>query len=171
VTLDLEAACIHEDRRGLKLTGQLGKVMQESAEIAYSYIVANLQRYGAAQDAFDKVFVHLHVPEGAVPKDGPSAGISMATALLSLALDKVPAAMAMTGELTLTGEVLPIGGEREKLLAAKRLGINEVILPLANQVDVEELPASIVEGLHIHYAKHFDDVAKLMFAIRPRRKR
>ncbi|MDQ6986973.1 MAG: endopeptidase La [Mariprofundaceae bacterium] len=171
VTLDLEAACIHEDRRGLKLTGQLGKVMQESAEIAYSYIAANLQRYGAPVDAFDKVFVHLHVPEGAVPKDGPSAGISMATALLSLALQKAPAAKAMTGELTLTGEVLAIGGEREKLLAAKRLGISEVILPAANQVDVEELPASVIEGLNIHYAKHFDDVAKLMFAIRPRRKR
>ncbi|MDX8391130.1 MAG: endopeptidase La [Mariprofundaceae bacterium] len=170
VTLDLEVACVHEDRRGLKLTGQLGKVMQESAEIAYSYITANLPRFGAPKDFFAKVFVHLHVPEGAVPKDGPSAGISMATALLSLALNKAPAAMALTGELTLTGEVLPIGGEREKLLAAKRLGINEVILPLGNRVDVEDLPKSVVEGLTIHYARHFDDVAKLMFSIRPRRK-
>jgi len=169
VTLDLEAACVHEDRRGLKLTGQLGKVMQESAEIAYSYITAKLKRYGADPAFFDKAFVHLHVPEGAVPKDGPSAGISMATVLLSLALGKAPANMAMTGELTLTGEVLPIGGEREKLLAAKRLGINEVILPFANKMDVEELPDSVVEGLSIHYAKHFDEVAKLMFGIRPRR--
>ncbi len=170
VILDLEATCVHQDRRGLKLTGQLGKVMQESAEIAYSYITSRLPRYGAAADFFDKAFVHLHVPEGAVPKDGPSAGITMATALLSLALDKAPAAMAMTGEMTLTGEVLPIGGEREKLLAAKRLGIYELILPAANQVDVEELPESIVEGLTIHYARHFDDVAKLVFGIRPRRK-
>jgi len=169
VTLDLEVACVHEDRRGLKLTGQLGKVMQESAEIAYSYVTARLERYGAAADFFDKAFVHLHVPEGAVPKDGPSAGICMATALLSLALGKAPAAMAMTGELTLTGEVLAIGGEREKLLAAKRLGINEVILPLANKIDVGELPASVIEGLSIHYVRHFDEVAKLMFGIRPRR--
>jgi len=169
VTLDLEAASVHEDRRGLKLTGQLGKVMQESAEIAYSYITAKLKRYGADPTFFDKAFVHLHVPEGAVPKDGPSAGISMATVLLSLALGKAPADMAMTGELTLTGEVLPIGGEREKLLAAKRLGIKEVILPLANKMDVEELPASVVEGLSIYYVKHFDEVAKLMFGIRPRR--
>jgi len=170
VTLDLEATCVHQDRRGLKLTGQLGKVMQESAEIAYSYVTSSLPRYGAAADFFDKAFVHVHVPEGAVPKDGPSAGITIATALLSLALDKAPAAIAMTGEMTLTGEVLPIGGEREKLLAAKRLGIYELILPAANQVDVEELPDSVVEGLTIHYARHFDDVAKLMFGIRPRRK-
>jgi ATP-dependent Lon protease len=160
---------VHEDRRGLKLTGQLGKVMQESAEIAYSYITAKLQRYGASPTFFDKAFVHLHVPEGAVPKDGPSAGISMATVLLSLALNKAPADMAMTGELTLTGEVLAIGGEREKLLAAKRLGIKEVILPQANKTDVEELPASVLEGLSIHYVKHFDDVARLMFGIRPKR--
>ena len=171
VTLDLEAARVHEDRRGLKLTGQLGKVMQESAEIAYSYITAHLKRYGATPEYFDKAFVHLHVPEGAVPKDGPSAGISMATALLSLALGKAPKAMAMTGELTLTGEVLPIGGEREKLLAAKRLGINEVILPEGNRVDVEELSAKVVEGVRIHYVKHFDEVVALMFGIRPKLKR
>jgi len=169
VTLDLEAARVHEDRRGLKLTGQLGKVMQESAEITYSYITARLTRYGAPADFFEKAFVHLHVPEGAVPKDGPSAGISMATVLLSLALGKAPAAMAMTGELTLTGEVLAIGGEREKLLAAKRLGIKEVILPAANQVDVEELAPSIIEGVTVHYVKHFDEVAKLMFGIRSQR--
>jgi len=168
VTLDLEAARVYEDRRGLKLTGQLGKVMQESAEIAYSYITAHLSRYGAPAAYFDKAFVHLHVPEGAVPKDGPSAGISMATVLLSLALNKAPAGMAMTGELTLTGEVLPIGGEREKLLAAKRLGISEVILPYGNRVDVEELAESVVEGVTIHFVKHFDEVARLMFDISPK---
>ncbi len=92
----------------------------------------------------------------------------MATALLSLALDQVPAAMAMTGELTLTGEVLPIGGVREKLLAAKRLGIGEVILPKANEVDVGELPTSVAEGLVLHYASHFKDVARLMFGVRMR---
>jgi ATP-dependent Lon protease len=164
-TLTLEATVAHRDNRGMKITGQLGKVMQESAEIAYSYITSNLDRFGADAAFFDKAFVHLHVPEGAVPKDGPSAGITMATALLSLALDRAPAAMAMTGELTLTGEVLPIGGVREKLLAAKRLGIGEVILPKANEVDVGELPKSVPDGLQLHYAEHFKDVARLMFGI------
>ena len=167
-TLTLEATVAHRDSRGLKLTGQLGKVMQESADIAYSYVSSNLGRFGGDAGFFDKAFVHMHVPEGAVPKDGPSAGITMATALLSLALDQVPAAMAMTGELTLTGEVLPIGGVREKLLAAKRLGIGEVILPKANEVDVGELPKSVAEGLVLHYASHFKDVARLMFGIRMR---
>ncbi len=165
-TLTLEATTVHHDRRGMKITGQLGKVMQESSEIAYSYITANLARFGADEHFFDKAFVHIHVPEGAVPKDGPSAGCAMATALLSLALGKAPARLAMTGELTLTGDVLPIGGEREKLLAAKRLGITEVILPAANEVDVDELPESVREGLTIHYAKHFSDVARIMFGIR-----
>ncbi|MDX8395836.1 MAG: endopeptidase La, partial [Mariprofundaceae bacterium] len=104
-TLTLEAAILHEDRRGLKITCQLGTVMQESAEIAYSYIAANLGRFGADKTFYDKAMVHLHVPEGAVPKDGPSAGVTIATSLLSLALNKIPAAMAMTGEMTLTGEV------------------------------------------------------------------
>ncbi len=165
-TLTLEATVIHRDRRGMKITGQLGKVMQESSEIAYSYITANLARFGADEAFYDKAFVHMHVPEGAVPKDGPSAGIAMATALLSLALDQAPARIAMTGEMTLTGDVLPIGGEREKLLAARRLGISEVILPAANEVDVDELPDSVCEGLTIHYAGHFRDVARLMFGIR-----
>jgi len=168
VTLMLEATVTHHDRRGLKLTGQLGKVMQESAEIAYSYITANLASFGAPADFFDKTFVHLHVPEGAVPKDGPSAGITMATALLSLALNKVPEPCAMTGEMTLTGDVLPIGGEREKLLAAKRLGISEVILPAANQVDVEELPESVPQDIGIHYVSHFNDVVRLLFGLRVR---
>ncbi len=167
-TLTLEATVAHRDRRGLKLTGQLGKVMQESAEIAYSYVTANLPRFGAPPDFFDKAFVHLHVPEGAVPKDGPSAGITMATALLSLALNAPPAAMAMTGELTLTGEVLAIGGVREKLLAAKRLGVFDVVLPVANEADIDELPKTVTEGLNIHYVKHFEEAAKLLFGIRLR---
>ena len=165
-TLTLEATVAHRDQRGLKITGQLGKVMQESAEIAYSYVTANLGRFGADETFYDKTFIHLHVPEGAVKKDGPSAGAAIATALLSLALGRAPARIAMTGELTLIGDVLPIGGEREKLLAAKRLGIKEVILPAANEVDVNELPKSVCEGMTIHYAKHFRDVAKLMFGIR-----
>jgi ATP-dependent Lon protease len=167
-TLSLEAAVIHSDERGLKLTGQLGKVMQESAEIALSFVAANLDRYGAPKDFYEKQYVHLHVPEGAVPKDGPSAGVTMATVLLSLALGKAPQPVAMTGELTLTGEVLPIGGVREKLLAAKRLGIEVVILPHGNEADVAELPESVTEGLTLHYAKTFDDVARHAFHIRVR---
>ncbi len=170
-TLTLEVAIAHQDRRGMKVTGQLGKVMQESAELAYSYISSNLSRFGAPVDFFDKAFLHLHVPEGAVKKDGPSAGITIATALLSLALNKTPKAVAMTGEMTLTGDVLAIGGVREKLLAAKRLGVHEVVLPKVNRLDVEELPDSVAEGLTIHYASHFEDVAKLMFAIRLRPKK
>ncbi len=169
-TLTLEAAVVHTDERGLKLTGQLGKVMQESAEIALSYVSANLGRFGGDKDFYEKRYVHLHVPEGAVPKDGPSAGVTMATVLLSLALGRAPAPVAMTGELTLTGEVLPIGGVREKLLAAKRLGVTEVILPQGNENDVDELPATVTEGLTIHYAKNFDDVARQAFGVRPRRK-
>ncbi len=165
-TLTLEATIVHRDRRGMKITGQVGKVMQESSEIAYSYITSNLARFDADEHFFDKAFVHMHVPEGAVPKDGPSAGCAMATTLLSLALDQAPARLAMTGELTLTGDVLAIGGEREKLLAAKRLGISEVIIPAANEVDVDELPESVCEGLTIHYARHFRDVARIMFGIR-----
>ncbi len=167
-SLTLEASVVHQDRRGFKLTGQLGKVMQESAEIALSFISSNLGHYGVNVGFFDKAFVHLHVPEGAVPKDGPSAGITMATVLLSLALKKAPVSVAMTGEMTLTGEVLPIGGVREKLLAAKRLGLSEVILPSDNDSDVDELPAKISEGLTIHYAKHYNDVARIMFGLRIR---
>jgi ATP-dependent Lon protease len=165
-TLSLEAAVVHSDERGLKLTGQLGKVMQESAEIALSFVSANLDRYGGPKDFYEKRSVHLHVPEGAVPKDGPSAGVTMATVLLSLALNRAPEPLAMTGELTLTGEVLPIGGVREKLLAAKRLGIHDVVLPHGNEADVAELPTSVAEGLAIHYAKTFDDVARHAFRIR-----
>jgi ATP-dependent Lon protease len=165
-TLTLEATVAHHDQRGIKITGQLGKVMQESADIAYSYVISNLKCFGAPTDFFDKAFVHLHVPEGAVKKDGPSAGAALATALLSLALGRAPERLAMTGELTLTGDVLAIGGEREKLLAAKRLGITEVILPAANEVDVDELPESVCEGMTIHYVKHYKDVCRLMFGIR-----
>ncbi|MDH5527912.1 MAG: endopeptidase La [Nitrospirota bacterium] len=168
-SLTLEAVAVHTDERGLKLTGQLGKVMQESAEIALSYVSAHAADFGADPDFFEKRFIHLHVPEGAVPKDGPSAGITMATALLSLALNKAPDPLAMTGEMTLTGEVLPIGGVREKLLAAKRLNIDRVILPAANAVDVEELPTSVTEGLKLHYVEHFPDVVRLVFHRRARR--
>lgn len=163
-TLNVEASLIHTKNRGFKLTGRLGEVMQESANIAYSYISAHLQEYQADAQFFDEAFVHLHVPEGATPKDGPSAGITMATALLSLARgEPVARALAMTGELTLTGQVLPVGGIREKLIAARRVGIGEILLPEGNRGDFEELPEHIREGLNIHFVAHFRHVIERVF--------
>jgi ATP-dependent Lon protease len=164
-TLSLEAARVHGKQRGFKLTGQLGDVMKESAEIAYSFIASRTEEFGIAADYFDRAFIHLHVPEGATPKDGPSAGITMATALLSLAGNKrIRRPLAMTGELTLTGLVLPIGGVREKLIAARRAKIMEVILPEDNRRDVEELPKHIVEGMKIHFAERYEQVAEIIFS-------
>lgn len=163
-TLPIEATQVHALKRDLKLTGQLGKVMIESAQIAHSFVTTNSERYGVKDDWFMNHGLHLHVPEGATPKDGPSAGISMTSALLSLALQKtIKKSFAMTGEITLTGEVLPVGGVREKLIAARRIGVKEIILPEGNKRDVSELPKHIVEGLNIHHAGHYDDVFKLLF--------
>ncbi|AJQ95991.1 endopeptidase La [Gynuella sunshinyii] len=163
-TLPIEATRIHTLNRGFKLTGKLGEVMRESAEIAYSYVCSNLEKYGADKSFFDKAFVHLHVPEGATPKDGPSAGVTMASALLSLALNKKPKAnYAMTGELTLTGKVLAIGGVREKIIAAKRQNIKNIILPEANRGDYEEVPEYLRKGLKISFAEHYDDVFNKLF--------
>lgn len=163
-TLPIEASCVHTLNRGFKLTGQLGDVMKESAEIAYSYIISHLKEFKGNAEFFDKAFVHLHVPEGATPKDGPSAGVSMASALLSLARNEAPKkGLAMTGELTLTGQVLAIGGVREKVIAARRQKIMELILPDANKGHYEELPDYLKKGLTIHFAKHYKDVAKVLF--------
>lgn len=163
-TLPIEATRIHTLNRGFKLTGQLGDVMKESAEIAYSYVSSHLKQFGGDPTFFDQAFVHLHVPEGATPKDGPSAGITMASALLSLARDQAPKkGVAMTGELTLTGQVLPIGGVREKVIAARRQKLHELILPDANRGAYEELPDYLREGMTVHFAKRFSDVAKVLF--------
>ncbi|MDH4761298.1 endopeptidase La [Pseudomonas sp. CBMAI 2609] len=163
-TLPIEATRIHTLNRGFKLTGKLGDVMKESAEIAYSYVTAHLKDFKGDPNFFDQAFVHLHVPEGATPKDGPSAGVTMASALLSLARNQAPKKnVAMTGELTLTGQVLPIGGVREKVIAARRQKISELILPEPNRGDFEELPAYLKEGLTVHFAKRFADVAKVLF--------
>lgn len=170
-TLTIEASRVHTLNRGFKLSGQLGEVMQESAGIAYSYISSNLEKYKADPEFFDKAFVHLHVPDGATPKDGPSAGVTMATALLSLARDEpIKTPLAMTGELSLTGQVLPVGGIREKVIAAKRIGIKTLILPDENRKDFNELPDYLKEGVEIHFAKHFDDVARLTFNVRTKSK-
>jgi ATP-dependent Lon protease len=166
-TLTIEASRVQTLNRGFKLSGQLGEVMQESAGIAYSFISSNLDKYKADPEFFDKAFVHLHVPDGATPKDGPSAGVTMATALLSLARNEaIKSPLAMTGELSLTGLVLPVGGIREKVIAAKRIGLKELILPDENRKDFLELPDYLKDGMAIHFAKHFDDVARLTFNIR-----
>ena len=118
-----------------------------------------------AKDPVHEAGIHLHVPEGATPKDGPSAGITMASALLSLALNRAPAkGFAMTGELTLTGHILAIGGVREKVIAAKRQGLHHLIVPSANQGDVQELPEYIRAGIDFTFANHFKDVAKVLFS-------
>lgn len=163
-TLPIEANKVHELTRGLKLTGKLGEVMKESAEIAYSYVFSHTKSYQKSPEFFDKSLVHLHVPEGATPKDGPSAGISMATALLSLAKgEPVRRGLAMTGELTLTGQVLAVGGIREKIIAAKRSKISEVILPEPNRRDFDELPDSVKDDITVHFAERFTDVEKIVF--------
>jgi ATP-dependent Lon protease len=163
-TLPIEATRIHTLNRGFKLTGQLGEVMKESAEIAYSYISANLKTFKGSPGFFDQASIHLHVPEGATPKDGPSAGITIASALLSLARQQVPKkGVAMTGELTLTGQVLAIGGVREKVIAARRQKCFELILPEANRGAYEELPSYLKEGITVHFAKRFNDVARVLF--------
>ncbi len=163
-TLTIEATRIHSFSRGFKLTGQLGEVMKESAEIAYSYVLANAARFDASPDFFENSLVHLHVPAGATPKDGPSAGITMASALLSLARRRKPVRnIAMTGELTLTGQVLPVGGIREKVIAARRAGIRVLILPTANKGDFEEIPDYIRSGLTVNFASHYQEVAALLF--------
>ncbi|MEN6585227.1 MAG: S16 family serine protease, partial [Sulfuricella sp.] len=165
VTLSIEATRVHTRNRGFKLTGQLGDVMKESAEIAYSYVTSHLKEFKGDLKFFDEAFVHLHLPEGATPKDGPSAGVTMATALLSLARNqKVARPLAMTGELTLTGEVLAIGGVREKVIAARRIKIMELIMPEANRRDFDELPAHIRAGVKVHFARQFKDVVKVVFA-------
>ena len=163
-TLYVEAAKVAAEKPGFKQTGQLGNVMIESSEIAYSMVRAYLSNNATAKAIFDKNFIHLHVPSGATPKDGPSAGITMASALYSLAIDKpVKPKWAMTGELTLTGLVMPIGGVKEKTIAAKRSGVVDLIFPSANKKDFEELPAHIRRGLHPHFVETFDAVIKLCF--------
>ncbi len=163
-TLIIEAVA-NPGKEGFKLTGQMGSVMQESAGIAYTYvrhIVA--ERFGIGADYFEGRQIHLHIPEGATPKDGPSAGITMATALLSLVLGKkIRDRLAMTGELSLTGQVLPIGGLKEKTVAAKRNKIKEIIIPAGNARDLEEIPEHIRKGITFQTVERMEDVIDLLF--------
>jgi ATP-dependent Lon protease len=142
-----------------ELTGQMGDVMQESAKTGISYIRSISDDYGLEKEYFQEHDIHIHIPEGAVPKDGPSAGITMTTAMLSAILEKpVRADVAMTGEITLRGRVLPVGGLKEKLLAARSAGMKTVIVPQKNQRDVEELSKEITGGLNMVYAGTMDEV-------------
>ncbi|NNK69360.1 MAG: endopeptidase La [Flavobacteriaceae bacterium] len=146
----------------LTITGNLGKVMKESATIAMEYIKANAAKFGIKPEIFGKYNVHIHVPEGATPKDGPSAGITMLTSLVSLFTQrKVKKSLAMTGEITLRGKVLPVGGIKEKILAAKRARIKEIILCEENRPDIEEIKADYLKGLTFHYVKDMSEVIEL----------
>jgi ATP-dependent Lon protease len=147
----------------LTLTGHLGDVMKESARIALSWFRANATRYGVDPQFYRDSEIHLHVPSGAIPKDGPSAGVTMVTALASALTGRpVRGDIAMTGEITLSGRVLPVGGIKEKVLAARRAGIDTVILPRQNEKHVrEDLTDEVRQGLVVHYADEMDDVLKL----------
>ena len=164
VTLDVQG--VDTPGKGeVTLTGTLGNVMKESASVAMTYVKANLKKYPPKDKNFFKDrTIHLHFPEGATPKDGPSAGITITTAIVSVLTNKkVRQDIAMTGEITITGDVLAIGGVREKVIGAHRAGIKEVILPEDNRVDTDEIPDELKSTMKIHFAKTYDDVSKLVF--------
>ena len=146
----------------LTLTGQLGDVMKESAQAAWTFIRAYALQLGIEEDFYDRTDLHIHVPEGAIPKDGPSAGVTMATAMASaLAKRAVRADLAMTGEITLRGNVLPIGGVKEKVLAAHRAGIKVVFLPEENRKDLEDVPENVRKVMEFHFMSRIEEVLKL----------
>ena len=163
-TLTIEATCVETGKGGFKQTGQLGNVMVESSELAYTYVRAFLNDDTAAREFFSTNFIHLHVPAGATPKDGPSAGVTMASALYSLAKNTpIRRRFAMTGELTLTGSVAPIGGLKEKTIAAKRVKVANLLFPAGNKRDFDELPEHIRKGLKPHFVSTFREVVDLCF--------
>lgn len=163
-TLYIEAIKVAGEKTEMKLTGQAGQVMKESSEIAWSYLHSAIHKYAPGYTFFEKAQVHIHIPEGATPKDGPSAGITMVTALLSL-LTETPVLdnLGMTGELTLTGRILAIGGLKEKLVAARRAGLKTLIFPKDNVRDYDELPEYIKKGITVHFVEHFDEVFSIAF--------
>ncbi|MCD9630697.1 S16 family serine protease, partial [Tenacibaculum maritimum] len=153
---------LSKGKGNLSITGNLGKVMKESATIAMEYIKANREDFGIDSDILEKYNVHIHVPEGATPKDGPSAGITMLTSLVSVFTQrKVKNKLAMTGEITLRGKVLPVGGIKEKILAAKRANIKEIILCKENKKDVAEIKDSYLKGLKFHYVTEMSEVIEI----------
>ena len=158
-TLNIEVSLVADGKGEIKLTGSLGDVMKESCLAALTVIRSRAEEYGIDADKFTKYDLHIHVPEGATPKDGPSAGITIATAILSaMSGRKVSRNVAMTGEITLRGKVLAIGGLKEKSLAAFRSGVRTIIIPSENKKDVADLPAEVKENMKIVYASVFDDV-------------
>jgi ATP-dependent Lon protease len=164
--LFVEAAAMEGQKQGLTLTGQLGDVMKESVQIGLSYVRSHATDLGIGP-GFEEKAIHVHVPAGAIPKDGPSAGVTMVTALVSLFTGRpVKNTVAMTGEVTLQGNVLPIGGVKQKLLAAHRAGISEVILPYRNEADLDDLPESVRNAMTIHLAKDVRQV--LDWALEPK---
>lgn len=163
-TLYVEAVRYPAEKTEMKLTGQAGDVMKESAQIAWTFAQSNATRYAPGIPFFEKSQLHLHIPEGATPKDGPSAGITMTTAILSLLLNlPIRNNLGMTGELTLTGRVLPIGGLKEKLIAARRSKVNVLIFPKENLRDYDELPEYLKKGLEVHFVDYYDEVFKIAF--------
>lgn len=163
-TIYVESIKVHSEKTEMKLTGQAGGVMKESSEIAWSYLHGAMHTYAPEHTFFEKSQVHMHLPEGATPKDGPSAGVTMVTSLLSLLIDTpIKNNLAMTGELTLTGRVLPVGGIKEKVVAARRAGLQEIILPKENLRDVDELSEEIKRGMDFHFVDHYSEVFKIAF--------
>jgi ATP-dependent Lon protease len=163
--LFIETAISDNGKGELKLTGNLGNVMKESATTAMTYLQTNAKKYGIDPELFTKKNVHIHIPEGAVPKDGPSAGITLMTALASSFTGKrVKPYLAMTGEITLRGQVLPVGGIKEKILAAKRAGLKEIIMCALNEKDVQEIDQAFIKGLKISYVKNMQQVLDLALA-------
>ena len=153
---------LSEGKGELKLTGNLGNVMKESASTALSYLQANAKKYGIEPSLFTTRNVHIHVPEGAVPKDGPSAGVTMLSSLASAFTGRrIKPYLAMTGEITLRGQVLPVGGIKEKVLAAKRAGLKEILMCSLNEKDVREIDSSFISGVEFHYVKNMQQVLEM----------
>jgi ATP-dependent Lon protease len=164
--LSIEAIKIANGKGEIKFTGKLGDVMKESMQIAFAYLKSHAEFYGIAIEDLQKNDVHVHVPEGATPKDGPSAGVTIVTSLVSL-FKNIPVKnnIAMTGEITLQGKVLPIGGLKEKLMSAVRSNITEVFIPAKNEKDLEDVPSEIKEKLKIHTVKHVSEIMPIALNI------
>jgi ATP-dependent Lon protease len=158
--------------KGFQITGSVGNVMQESARAALSYVRSHAEEIGLRKDFFDKTDIHMHIPAGAQPKDGPSAGVTMATAMVSLLSGRpVKKGVGMTGEITLRGQVLPVGGIKEKMIAAHRAGLKTIILPKRNGLDLEDLPAEVRKSLSFVFAETVNDVLEASLEkVRPARK-